>query len=128
MCQIFCYSVVHGVSFYYHQRNVRSRVSVSNFLVGLGFHDKVSFSVSLRNLSLVSVSEVTVSTTSLLLTLPDLSCVVFRKRLGENIETISIVKPQLIIFPYFGWLITFRCMCDVIIVPRIASTAANNQC
>jgi len=50
MCQIFCCSIIHGVSFNYQQRNVRSRVSVSN---------------SSRNLSQVSVSEVTVSTTSL---------------------------------------------------------------
>ena len=25
-------------------------------------------------------------------------------------ETISIVKPQLIIFPYFGWFVTFQCV------------------
>jgi len=24
-----------------------------------------------------------------------------------------------------GWLITFRCVCDVTIAPRVASTAAN---
>jgi len=30
-------------------------------------------------------------------TVPDLSCVVFRKRHRENRETVSIVKPQLII-------------------------------
>jgi len=35
-------------------------------------------------------------------TVPDLSCVVFRKRHGKNRETISIVKPQLIICPYFA--------------------------
>jgi len=59
MCQIFSCSVIQGVSFNYHQRNVRSRVSVSNF--------QVSVSVSSRHLSQVSVavSEVTVSTTSL---------------------------------------------------------------
>jgi len=34
--------------------------------VGLGFYDKVSVSVSSRNLSQVSVSKVTVSTTSLI--------------------------------------------------------------
>jgi len=34
-------------------------------------------------------------------TVPDLSCVKFRKRHRENRETISIVKPQLIICPYF---------------------------
>jgi len=83
MCLLFCYCVIQGVSFNYHHRNVRSRVSVSNFQVqvsvsafttkswssepglGLGFYDKVS--VSSRNLSQVSVSEVTVSTTSLLM-------------------------------------------------------------
>jgi len=37
----------------------------------------------------------------------------------------SIVKPQLTICPYFGWLITFRYVCDVTIAPRIASTVAN---
>jgi len=37
----------------------------------------------------------------------------------------SIVKPQLTICPYFGWLITFRYVCDVTIAPRIASTLAN---
>jgi len=51
MGQIFCCSIIQGVSFNYHQRNVRSRVSVSS-----------------RNLSQVSVSEVTVSTTSLVST------------------------------------------------------------
>ena len=30
MCQIFCCSIIQGVSFNYHLRNVRSRVSVSN--------------------------------------------------------------------------------------------------
>ena len=59
---------------------------------------------------------------------PDLSCVVVRKRHGENRETISIVKPQLLICPYFGWVITFRCVCDGTIAPRIASTAPNKLC
>jgi len=62
---------------------------------------------------------------AILSTVPGLSCVVFRKRHRENRETISIVKPQLIICLYFGWLITFWCVCDVTIAPRIASTAAN---
>ena len=35
MCQIFCCSIVQGVSFNYYQRNVRSRVSVSNFQVSV---------------------------------------------------------------------------------------------
>ena len=46
-------------------------------------------------------------------TVPDLSCVVIRKRHRESREAISIVKPELIIRPYFGWFITFRCVCDV---------------
>jgi len=61
-------------------------------------------------------------------TVLDLSCAVYRKRRRENRETISIVKSQLIIYPYFGWLVTFRCVCDVIIAPRYASTAANKLC
>ena len=48
-------SIIQGVSFNYHQRNVRSRVAVAKFQV----------SVSSRNFSQVSVSEVAVSTTSL---------------------------------------------------------------
>jgi len=36
-----------------------------------------------------------------------------------------MVKPQLIICPYFGWFITFQYVCDVTIAPKIASTAAN---
>ena len=62
MCQIFCCSIVQGVSFNYHQRNVRSRVSVSNSQVSVSAFMTKSRS---RNLSQVSVSEVTVSTTSL---------------------------------------------------------------
>jgi len=58
-------------------------------------------------------------------TVPDLIFVAIRMRHRENRETISIVKPQLIIFLYFDWLITFRCVCDVTIAPRIASTATN---
>jgi len=50
-----------------------------------------------------------------------LSCVVFRKQHKENRKTISIVKPQLIICPHFGLIITFRCVCDVTIAPWIAS-------
>ena len=58
-------------------------------------------------------------------TVPDLSCVLIRKRQRENGETISTVQKQLIMCPYFGWLITIRCVCDVTIAPRIASKAAN---
>jgi len=61
-------------------------------------------------------------------TVPDLSRAVFRKRHRENRETISIVKPQLLICPYFGWLITLLYVCDVTIAPRIASTAINKLC
>jgi len=39
---------------------------------------------------------------AILSTAPDLSYVVIRKWHMENRETISIVKPQLIICPYFG--------------------------
>ena len=37
MCLLFCYCVIQGVSFNYHHRNVRSRVSVSvsNFQVSV---------------------------------------------------------------------------------------------
>jgi len=58
-------------------------------------------------------------------TVPDLSRVVFHKRHRENRETISIVKTQLTICLYFGWLNTFRCVRIAKIAPRIASTAAN---
>ena len=47
---------------------------------------------------------------AILSTAPDLSFVVIRKQHRET-ETISIVKPQLIICPYFGWFVTFRCVC-----------------
>jgi len=66
MCLLFCYCVIQGVSFNYHHRNVRSRglgLELPGLGLGIGFYDKVS--VSSRNLSQVSVSEVTVSTTSL---------------------------------------------------------------
>jgi len=39
---------------------------------------------------------------AILSTAPDLSCVVIRKQHKENRETISIVKRQLMICPYFG--------------------------
>jgi len=35
MCQIFCCTIIRGVSFNYHQRNVKYRVSVSNFQVSV---------------------------------------------------------------------------------------------
>ena len=61
---------------------------------------------------------------AILSTVRDLSCVVIRKRHRGKRETISIAKPQLIC-PYFGWIITFRCVCDLTIAPRLASPAAN---
>jgi len=48
---------------------------------------------------------------AILPTAPDLRCVVIRKRHRENRETISIVKRQLMICPYFGWLVTLQCVC-----------------
>ena len=62
---------------------------------------------------------------AILSTAPDLSCVVIRKRHRENRETISIIKRQLMICPYCGWLVIFRYVCDVTFAPKIASTAAN---
>jgi len=35
MCQIFCCCIIQGISINYHYRNVRSRVSVSNFQVSV---------------------------------------------------------------------------------------------
>ena len=58
-------------------------------------------------------------------TVSDLICVVIRKRLRENRATVSIVKTQLIICLYSGWLITFLCVRDTKISPTIASIAAN---
>ena len=62
---------------------------------------------------------------AILSTAPDLSCVVIRKRHRENRETFSVIKPLLIICPYFGWFVTFRCMRGVTNAPGIASTVAN---
>ena len=56
---------------------------------------------------------------------PDQICVVILKRHRENRDTMSIVKPQLLICPYFHWFITFRCVCDMTIAQRIASTTSN---
>ena len=64
---------------------------------------------------------------NILSTALDLSSVAIRKRHRKNPETISIVKPQLIIFPYLRWFVTFRCVCDVTIAPRIASTTENKN-
>jgi len=33
-----------------------------------------------------------------------------------------------VICPHFGWIIAFRCVCDVTIAQRIASIAANKLC
>ena len=39
MRQIFCCSIIQGVSLNYHRRNVRSRVTVSNFQVSVSARD-----------------------------------------------------------------------------------------
>jgi len=66
---------------------------------------------------------------AILSTAPDRSCAIIRNRPRQNRETISIVKPQLIIiFPYFGWFVTFRCVCVTCqSQQKIASTAANKH-
>jgi len=61
-------------------------------------------------------------------TVPDLSCVVFLMWHRDNRDTIIIVKSQLMFCLYFGWLITFWCVRDAKIAPRIWSTAANKLC
>jgi len=53
-------------------------------------------------------------------TVPDRSCVVFRKGYRENRETIST--------PVFCLAHYIWCVCDVTIAPWIASTAANKLC
>ena len=60
-----------------------------------------------------------------LLTVPDLTCVVFRERHRETKRQSVLLKPQLIICLHFGWLIAFRFVREAKIAPRIASTAAN---
>jgi len=68
MCQLFCCSIIQGVSFRLPSENCEvSSLGLELPGLGLGFFDKVS--VSSRNLSQVQVSEVTVSTTSLLVIL-----------------------------------------------------------
>jgi len=61
---------------------------------------------------------------AILSTAPDLSCVVIRKQHRENRDSLYcwVTINNL---PYFGWFVTFRCVCDVTIAPRIASTVAN---
>jgi len=61
---------------------------------------------------------------AILSTAPDLSCVVIRKPHKENRETISIIKPRLIICPILADSLHFG-VCDVTIALRIGSTAAN---
>jgi len=96
------------------------------FLLG-PFFDHPSFFLILRSFGwhMQGCQMRFVKIPAILSTAPDLSCVVIRKRRRENSETISIVKRQLMICPYFGWIVTFRCVCDFGIAPRIASTAAN---
>jgi len=40
MCQIFCCSIIQGVGFNYHQRNVRSRYRLLRQSLGLGLVSK----------------------------------------------------------------------------------------
>jgi len=75
--------------------------------MGLGLPDKVCTNTGHFDLS----------------TVPDLSRVIFRKWHRENREKINIVKPKLIFWLYFGWLITFQCVCDAKITRRFLSTA-----
>jgi len=76
---IFC-SIFQGVSFNYHQGNVRSPFSVSSFQVSVSAFMAKSRS---RSLSQVSVSEVTVSTTSLA------ADVLEHKRLSRNVMPVT---------------------------------------
>jgi len=61
---------------------------------------------------------------AILSTAPDLSFVEIRKQHRENRDNqycLATINNLL----YFGWFVTFRCVCDVPIAPTIASTAAN---
>jgi len=57
-------------------------------------------------------------------TAPDLSCVVICKQHRESRDN-QYCWVTINNLPYFGWFVTIRCVCDVTIAPRIASTAAN---
>jgi len=61
---------------------------------------------------------------AILSTAPDLSFVVIRKQHRENGDN-QCCWATINNLPYFGWFVTFRCVCDVMIAPRIASTAAD---
>ena len=61
---------------------------------------------------------------AILSTATDLSCVVIRKQHRENKDN-QYCYATINNLLYFGWFVTFRCACGVIIAPRIASTAAN---
>ena len=61
---------------------------------------------------------------AILSTAPDLCCVVTRTQHRENRGN-QYCYATINNLPYFGWFVTFRCVCDVTIAPRIASTAAN---
>ena len=61
---------------------------------------------------------------AILSTAPDLSCVVIRKQHRENKDN-QYCWATINNLPYFGWFVSFRCVCDVTMAPRIASTATN---
>jgi len=61
---------------------------------------------------------------AILSTATDLSCVVIRKQHRENRDN-QYCRATFNNLPYFGWFVTFRCLCDVTIAARIATTAAN---
>jgi len=98
-----------------HWSNVAPRLTPSFFL---------NFPFKFVWLTYARLPNVFLKIPAILSTAPDLSFVEIRKQ-HRKIATISIVKPQLIICPYFGWFVTFRCVCDVTTAPTIASTAAN---
>ena len=56
-----------------------------------------------------------------------------RSKLWRNLQAAQGKQRQWVLLRhnfclYFGWLITFRWVCDVTIAPRIASTVANKLC
>jgi len=68
MCQIFFAALFKELALITIREMWGLGLELPGFGLGLGFYDKVSVSVSSRNWSQVSVSEITVSTTSLLAT------------------------------------------------------------
>jgi len=61
---------------------------------------------------------------AILSTAPDLRSIVIRKRHRENRDN-QYCQATINNLPYFGWFVAFRCVRDVTIAPRIASTVAN---